>query len=339
MTAIARNVKCDDARSKRGFRRRAAAVLTSALTAAAVVATSFAAPAATATTSPKPRTGAVALTVGTFNVNNGAAGLGAGGDRLNRIAAEIRRSGFDVVGLQETKTSMRDALAPRLRPEYTYSLLGDSKGRNTSGGQIFYRNDVLYPGQLQGMIPLPTSTGSPRFGLYQDFYHRATGAHFLFTSVHLSNLDGRAASDARSRQAQHLMANLAAINWAGLPLVIAGDMNSNHAKKYVYDAPRLTFQGAGLGEVFDRAPTKVNASLNSFNHLQTTPKRGGYRPDQIYVSGNIGVQYVETMARLITKKVKVKKKGKRITKKVKRYRTPFISDHNAIRAITVIPGQ
>lgn len=315
-------------------------------TAAAVTASAFVAPAgsvvpgASATAAaPTPRAGAVALTVGTFNVNKGSSGLGIGGDRMNRIASEIRRSGFDVVGLQEIATTMRNSLAPRLRPEYSYSLVGDAKGRNTTGGQIFYRSDVLFPGSIGGTIALPTYQGPGRFGLYQDFYHRASGAHFLFVSVHLSNLDGRAASNIRSQQSHHLLAGIAAVNGAGLPVVIGGDMNSNHARKYVYDAPRQAFQSAGFSEVYDRPATKVNAKLNSFNHLAVVPLWRGYRPDQIYVSGNIGVQYVETMARLVNKKVKVKKKGKRVIKKVKRYRTPFVSDHNAIRAIVVVPGQ
>ena len=287
---------------------------------------------------PTPRNTTAAVMAGTFNINHGRSGLGASAQRLNGITAEIRRAGFDVVGLQEAATEMRDKLIPRLRPTYAYSLLGDSKGRNSTGGQIFYKPDVLTPGSIAGIIELPSpSNSNQRSGLYQDFYHRATGAHFLFTSVHLSNLAGRAASDVRHAQATRLMDGLNSVNRAGLPLVLAGDMNSNAASKYVYDAPRRVYHGNGLSEVFDRAATKVNAKYNSFNHLQATPRLGGYRPDQIYVAGKVGVQYAETMVRLVTKKVKVRKKGRVIKKKVKRYKTPFVSDHSAIRAIVQIP--
>ena len=352
MTATFCDRPADSARGNRpgmGSRQRHRKAI-GMLTVAAIAATTLAAPAftsaataatsaASAAQSPTPRNSPAAVMVGTFNINHGKGGLGKGASRLNAIAGEIRRGGFDVVGLQESATEMRDNLVPRLRPTYTYSLLGDSKGRNATGGQIFYKPDVLTPGSLGGTIELPTpSSGKTRFGLYQDFYHRTSGAHFLFTSVHLSNLDGRAASDVRNAQAQRLVDRLSAINTSGLPLVIAGDMNSNAAKKYAYDAPRRVYQGYGLREVFNLAASKVNANYNSFNFLQATPRYGGYRPDQIYVSGKVSVQYAETMVRLVTKKVKVRKKGRVIKKKVKRYKTPFISDHNAIRAIVTVPG-
>ncbi len=306
------------------------------LLATALATTALAIPSVAA---PTPRVGAVTLTVGTFNVNNGDSGLGNGAARMDRITGEIHRAGFDVVGIQEASTAMREQLAPRLSSTYAHSLLGDSKGRNATGGQIFYRTSTLYAGQFQGTIQLPTLSGKPRYGLYQDFYHRSTGARFLFVSTHLSNLDGRAASDARSRQAQELINRLAAINTEGLPLIVAGDMNSNHAKKYGYDAPRRVFQSSGLSEVFDRTATKkVNANFNSFNRLQRVPAYGGYRPDQVYVSESIGVQYAETMVEVVKKKVKVRKQGKVVTKTVKRYKTPFISDHNPIRSIVTVPG-
>ncbi|MFA7267068.1 MAG: endonuclease/exonuclease/phosphatase family protein, partial [Candidatus Nanopelagicales bacterium] len=227
--------------------------------------------ASVASTAPTPRNTPATLMAGTFNVNHGRTGLGASAKRLNGIAGEIRRGGFDVLGVQESATEMRNSLIPRLAPTYTYSMLGHPKGINSTGGQIFYRPDVLTPGSIAGIIALPSpSSGNPRSGLYQDFYHRATGTHFLFASVHLSNLAGRAASDVRNAQASRLMSELSSVNHAGLPLVLAGDMNSNAASKYVYDAPRQVYHGYGLSEVFDRAAAKVNAKYNSFNHLQVT---------------------------------------------------------------------
>lgn len=328
---------------RRGYRGYIAAVVISAL-----AATTLASPVAAAVTNhptsgPTARNAPTALTVGTFNVNNGKSGLGTSRARLDAIAAEIHRGDLDVVGLQESATAMRTSLIARLRSTYSYSTFGDPKDRNITGGQIFYRHDVLAPGAIAGRISLPTTgPGLPRTGLYQDFYHRNSGAHFIFVSVHLSNLAGRAASNARYAQAQHLMATLTAANIGGLPIVVAGDMNSNAAKKYVYDAPRKVFRGNGLGEVFDLAARKVNAKFNSFNHLRRVPEVGGYRPDQIYVSGSIGVQYAETMVRLVKRKVKVrtKTKGKIRVKKrvVKLNRTPFISDHSAIRSIVVLPA-
>lgn len=320
--------------------RRARAVLATILTVALGATVIPAAVSSAAPTTPTPRNDPSTITVGTFNVNNGDSGLGRGNTRMNGLAAEINRGGLDVVGLQEIATDMRNNLAPRLSPTYTYSLLGDAKGRNTTGGQIFYRPSVLYPGRVQGTIPLASRPGAnPRFGLYQDFYHKGSGAHFLFVSTHLANLAGRGASDLRFTQTQQLLAGIAEVNSYSMPVVVVGDMNSNHGKKYIYDAPRQALQGNGFGEVFDRAATKVNTKYNSYNSQLRTPADGGYRVDQIYVSPTISVHYAENMMRTVRKKIKIRKRGKVKRKTVIRYRSPFLSDHNPIRAILTIPGQ
>lgn len=323
----------------RGLRRSLAAIVSVGLLASTVsIGTGTASASAPDRPAPTPRTQA-ALTVGTFNIHRGGSGLPMNGARLDRIASEIGRANYDVVGLQEANTDARKALLPRLGGVYDFSLMGDHLGRTTSGGLIFYKPSVLYPGKIQGQMPLPTpSWSNPRYGLYQDFYHRPSGAHFLFVTVHLSNLSGRASSDARNTQAQSLISQINEVNPNQLPLVLVGDMNSNHAKKYVYDAPRRVYEAQGLREVFDLAATKVNANFNSFNHLLTVPKMGGYRPDQIYVSPGISVSYAETMVRTVKRKMKVRKKNKTVRKVVHRYQTPFISDHNAIRATALIPG-
>ena len=318
-------------------RRRMVAACALMTSATLVVATGIAGvhSAEATTPAPQPRSSSTSMMVGTFNVHNGSSSLGNSRGRLDRIDAEIRRGAFEVVGIQEADTAMRDQLTARLRPTYTYSLLGDSRGINMTGGLIFYRPDSLYAGQTQGTVPLPTPSGPQRFALYQDFYHRSSGAHFLFVSVHLANGDGRAASDWRSVQARKMAIRIAEINKSALPVIIGGDMNSNRGAKYVYDAPRQVLQANGFGEVFDRATARANANFNSFNRLARNPPKGGYRPDQIYVSGSIGVQYAETMVRIVVKKKRVGSK----VKKVKLYRTPFVSDHNPIRSIVTIPGQ
>ncbi len=304
--------------------------------------------ATTAQAAPTPRSAPTAITAGTFNINNGKVVLGNSSARLDRVANEVRRANFDVFGVQEANTEMRDRLMARIGNTYSYSLIGNSKGINMTGGLIFYRRDLFSAGQNQGAVLLPYPGGAQaRYALYQDFYHRGSGSRFMFVSTHLSSTGGRAGSDIRSMQTNHMVGTIRQLNYAGLPLVFVGDMNSNRAKKYVYDAPRQVFLANGLSDVFDRTPTRRNERFNSFNALVRAPAVGGYRPDQLYVDGSIAVVQTEVMVRLITKKkkvkVKVKVKGKTKTKtkikKVSLYRTPFVSDHNAIRALIVLPAQ
>lgn len=321
------------ARSDRPSRRRALAVsiglISVGLVATSVnVATSQAAqPAST------PRSVPTTITAGTFNINNGKVVLGKSNRRLDGLAQEMLRANYDVFGIQEASPEMRDRLMARFHNKYAYADVANVKNVNKTAQQIFFRRDMFQAGQILGTIPI----GYNSWAIYQDLYNVNTGSHFIYVTAHLAGLGGRANSDKRLAQTKVMISVVRNANSAGLPVVYSGDMNSHGASKYVYDAPRRVFLANGYSDVFNRAPVRVNARFNSFNALNRNPAMGGYRPDQIYVDGGTSVARAETMVRLVKTKVKVK--GKTKTKTVRRYKTPFISDHNPIRAVITLPAQ
>jgi len=280
------------------------------------------------------------VTVGTFNTHGGSSALPNSGSREARIAAEISRGGYDVVGLQETATERRNGLQARLNATYDHSYLGDPRDKHATGGQIFYKRGSVYPGQTAGYFALTRSPANQRSGLYQDFTHAATGVRFLFVSTHLYSGAGRAAADLRNAQTVDLLNGIENVNRERLPVVYVGDFNSHDGRKYVYDAPRLQFAARGMPDAIQRTGKVKFRNYNTFNRLQKRIEKGGFRPDQIYTSTDIGITSWKNMARLKVKKKKIKKRnGKVKIKKIKTNKVPFASDHNAVRAVIVIPGR
>ncbi len=301
-----------------------------------------AAPTSTATGStmgkPTPRSLA-AVTVGTFNTHKGSSALPNSGARLDRVAGEIVRGKYDVVGLQETNTERRNALQARLNATHNHSYLGDPRDKHSTAGQIFYRRDSLIPGDHAGYFELAKSPGNPRSGLYQDFTDRATGVRFMFVTTHLFSGTGQSAADLRRAQTIDLLNGIEKANYERLPVIYVGDMNSHHGSKYVYDAPRNEFAARGITDTIGRSGKVKFANYNTFNRLQKKIKKGGFRPDQIYTTAEVEVANWKNMARMSVKKRVIKKKnGKRKVKKIRTNRVPFASDHNAVRATVIIPG-
>jgi endonuclease/exonuclease/phosphatase family metal-dependent hydrolase len=280
------------------------------------------------------------VTVGTFNTHGGSPGLPNSGARQDRVAAEISRGGYDVVGLQETNTDRRNGLQARLKATYAHSYLGDPRDKHATGGQIFYKRAAVYPGNTAGHFELSRSPANTRSALYQDFTQASTGVRFLFVSTHLYSGAGRAAADLRNAQTVDLLNGIESVNRERLPVVYVGDFNSHDGRKYVYDAPRLQFEARGMPDAIKRAGSVKYANYNTYNRLQKRIQKGGFRPDQIYTTTDIGVASWENMVRLKVKNKTIRKSnGKTRIKKIKRNQTPFASDHNAVRAVVVIPGR
>lgn len=199
---------------------------------------------------------------------------------------------------------------------------------NATGSAILYRPGTLHAGTIHGQIPLP----GRRHGLYQNF---TTGnSTFLFTTTHLSNQPGANGSALRDTQTRTLLAGIDAVNTAGSPVISVGDMNSNKAKKYAYDAPRTAYLAYGHTDTHDWVVPHRHQTYNSFNRLTRVPARGGYRPDQLYVRGAVVVTGTDVMVNVVSVTVRKRygrhKKPRRVV--VTRYRTPFTSDHNPVQA-------
>jgi endonuclease/exonuclease/phosphatase family metal-dependent hydrolase len=127
------------------------------------------------------------------------------------------------------------------------------------------------------------------------------------------------------------------LNTRDLPVVYAGDMNSNkNNATYAggYDGVRKAFLAAAHVNTLDRALAAengdrdqgqaYNVAFNSANQGQVTPIKNADHVDAIYTTPDVVTRTWKVVVDLASPT---------------RYRTPFASDHNPVTAYLTIPGR
>lgn len=263
------------------------------------------------------------LTVGSFNIHRDFPRLPLTNARIGLVADEIRRGEFQVVGLQETNIVAREAILERIG-EYSASqadMLIDGRRRNPAGDQILYRGTYVTPTGASGVVRLPSPADSQRHATYQEFRHNQSNARFLFVATHLTVGKTAATINWREKQLAYLMTNVVHKYGSGIPVVVVGDMNSYFHHSITKDAPARSFASQLMPDALLAAQTRLNLHYNSVNQLRVQPVTSGHHSDYIYTSPGVVASRGEIMPRLSGLL----------------NRTPFASDHNAIRAELEIP--
>jgi endonuclease/exonuclease/phosphatase family metal-dependent hydrolase len=106
-----------------------------------------------------------------------------------------------------------------------------------------------------------------------------------------------------------------------VPIVFAGDFNSDQGKKHVYNAPSQFMQSKGYHDAFKAARSRSNARYNSANGYHRRPPKHRMRLDYIFTQPGISVQSWRMLLKL--------SHGK--------YAGVIPSDHNPIVATMLIP--
>ncbi len=203
--------------------------------------------------------------------------------RRTGAADLVRAQQPDVVMLQETTPT--SGLAGEIG--------GLSQAKALSGKALLYRTSRFTPakdryGQRVGSINLGYDDRKRRnrYAVWAELVdHQAADKHVIFVSVHLSpGPDGVVNDDYRRGNTEKLLQGLKTINPAGLPVVVAGDFNSNQGRDY--DSPSTLMQDAGFGNSFFLAEHWTMPNYNSATKNLLTPTLGtpwGYHVDQVWV--------------------------------------------------------
>lgn len=244
-------------------------------------------------------------------------------DRAEPAKARIAAIAPDAVALQESSPAV-DLLDDV--PGYARACqVGDGSATNphpdlTSGRKnqsliVRTAKFAIVPGTANGMYFANDTHG----GCWVRVKDLATSRELILASVHL--IQPSAGSDQRrGEQMQAFMLAMAAdVNTFGLPMVIAGDFNSD--RNSGTDAPREYLNLLGYDDAYDVAG-RYNALpyVNSFNGWSTTPRilpRWGGHIDRVFVPPNARVTSWQT-------------------------ESPFsgdqlLSDHSPVRATVEIP--
>jgi endonuclease/exonuclease/phosphatase family metal-dependent hydrolase len=133
----------------------------------------------------------------------------------------------------------------------------------------------------------PTNT---HWAAYQVLQNKATGARFLFVAPHLIVGNG-AALDQQREDETNSMVNQANAFVASdpMPIVYAGDFNTDINPHHAFDGPGIAMRAAGVDDSYDVAMTHTNAQYDSANEYFRTPPKFGEHIDYVFVTPGVAV--------------------------------------------------
>lgn len=231
----------------------------------------------------------------------------------------VRDSGADIVATQESHD--KDTRFGRELPGFGLAAYYSAKS-------LFY-DKAKYDVRRSGKITL--SAKEKKYAVWAEFRETATRTTFIVVDVHLQPFKGRTLDDMRAKQTRIMLDKIRSVNPENLPVVYAGDYNSNKSNadqsryKGGYDAPKKVLTAAGLVNTVSRAENPVHRAFNSANQAINPPLRNGDHVDHVYVDRRIAVLQWRIA-------VEMAPGGKR-------YATPFATDHNPIRTVLEVPGR
>ncbi|MRK02770.1 hypothetical protein GEV27_14725 [Aeromicrobium sp. S22] len=229
-----------------------------------------------------------------------------------------RGSGADIIATQESHD--KDTRFGRELPGFGLAAYYSAKS-------LFY-NKSKYDLRRSGKVTLSAKRG--KYAVWAELRDSASRTSVLVVDVHLQPFKGRALDDVRSTQTKVLLRKIASINRDRLPVVYAGDFNSNKSNAQRrfpggYDAPKRVFNAAGIVNSLSRATNPVHRTYNSANQAVNPPLRSSDHVDHIYIDPRISVRQWRVV-------VSMARNGRG-------YAKPFATDHNGVRAMLDVPGR
>ncbi len=197
-------------------------------------------------TPPAPKAGD-RIRMGTYNVM-----LYPTGNRLKAVARNISSHGVDLVALQEAKIATAKGLAAALGSTWRYAPSGE---RSTQ--QILYRSDrFATSGSGTYAVPNPKTPSAPMTTPWIRLKATRGGAParsktFIVSSVHFAADDRKSRLDQNrdtGRAAEASMRGINAIDRAGEPVIVAGDLRYGrepYGERAGYTAAQPTYVRAG----------------------------------------------------------------------------------------------
>ena len=265
------------------------------------------------------------LRVGTYNVMTAPAGA-----RANAIAANIAGHGLSIVALQEAATVHAQAIVGALGPDWAYVPYANSPS------QLIYRKSV-YRVLSSGFFNVydAKTPGTPLVTPWTQFapVNGSAGSQpFYVVSAHVTEDASKGIMERKAeagREARDMIAGVNAVNTAGRPVVIAGDLHYlrepfGDVPGYLEAPPTLVREGGYYDAM--AALSKTNIAYPTFNGGNgtsapaQTPLQSGVaaRTDYIMLKGFRGSSAYVNVANWSSSGV-----------------TP--SDHNLVYADVVVP--
>ena len=182
-----------------------------------------------------------------------------------------------------------DSLSDTLGYTYTLAQTEIRPGQPhafRTGVYILYRNRTLSAVGRGGYWTLPYS----RYAAYQVLQNKATGAKFLFVSTHLVVGSGATYDAQRQKETEQLISYATSVaSAAHVPIVYAGDYNSDVTASHAFDGPSVAMTAVHAVDGYPTAQSLSNAQYNSSNQYLRTPPASYDSIDHVYTTQGIGV--------------------------------------------------
>jgi endonuclease/exonuclease/phosphatase family metal-dependent hydrolase len=247
-----------------------------------------------------------AATVMTYNIleatndghREGSGRVASWGRRKAAAASLINRAKPDVVAIQEGSAWVGRVRGPRQVDSLRAALHGRYALAHTEiapSQPHYFRTGVyiLYKKSAYKAVGHGNhwALGNNRYAAFQELRSRATGARMLFVSTHLVVGNGSYWDGKREAETNRMIAAATArARRAGIPVVYAGDFNSDVSKMHAFDGPGVAMRAASVANAFDVAQSRSKASYNSANGYQRRPPRAGDHIDDVYTAPGVSVR-------------------------------------------------
>lgn len=242
--------------------------------------------------------------IGTFNIHEETATnnqIPSWQDRRDAVVASIRQGGSPpVLAIEEGSSWTAGKCSPRQVDDLASHLGSQWVVAHTdpipckepdwqrTGVYVVYNSDSYRAVGASGHWEVSTSAVSERnFVAYQELEDISSGARMLFVSVHLQKQQSLADDKERGKEAQKLLADVAALK-LDVPVVFAGDFNSHDRRPY--DGPGIVMRQAHVADAWFVAQKRIRPTYNTANNYQRRPPRTSTSIDHVYGTPGVGLK-------------------------------------------------
>lgn len=216
----------------------------------------------------------------------------------------------DVVALQEHPHSVGNLLTSKLSTSYAATTYMSAKDL------LYKKSRFSLPSGRTGSIELAPT----KYAVWAELEDKKTNQRVIFVSTHLT--DGKSSADdtARRNETSTLVAGISRINTRDVPVVFAGDFNSNKSRRT--DAPAEVFRGHGFYDSYDLASRLKRPNWNSAASFSSAPGK----PRKSYKWGDhVDRVFVRAASSYVSGWVSPAE-----MKNSKKYDSPMPSDHKPV---------
>jgi endonuclease/exonuclease/phosphatase family metal-dependent hydrolase len=254
------------------------------------------------------------LSVMTYNILELTADGHAEGDgtiapwsqRIVGAVALIHKADPDVIAIQEGTAWVGKVRGPRQVDSLVDALNGEYTLATTevppSQPKYFRTGDyILYKTSDYTAVGAGNhwALGGGHFAAYQVLQDTQSGAQFLMVAPHLIVGNGAAMDQAREDETNSMLTQAAAFDQAdALPIVYAGDFNTDITPAHAFDGPGIAMRAARVNDAYDVAQTQINTMYNSANGYFRKPPPFGDHIDYVFAPLGVAVESVRLLLNL-----------------------------------------